>query len=116
MTKTTSVVLVVLLLACGVAQAVDAPPEAMIAAARAYQSGDFVTAARLFRPLAVQGDAEAQFMLGLMYHDAQGFPQDYVIAANWVEKAAEQGLASAQGYLGYMYTNGQGLPLDTSKG
>ena len=38
--------------------------------------GDFATALREWRPLAEQGDAGAQFNLGLMYNEGQGVPQD----------------------------------------
>ncbi len=42
--------------------------------------GDYPTALRELRPLAEQGVAEAQFLLGVMYHYGQGVPQDYVQA------------------------------------
>jgi len=48
----------------------------------AYKRGDYATALREFRVLAEQGDAEAQFNLGLMYDKGQGVPQDYV-QAQW---------------------------------
>ena len=69
-------------------------------------------AARLFRPLAEQGDALAQFGLGLMYRDGKGVPQDTQEAVKWYRKAAEQGNAQAQFNLGLMYSNGQGVPQD----
>ena len=47
----------------------------------AYESGDFATALEEWRPLAEQGDASAQFNLGLMYINGHGVPQDYVEAA-----------------------------------
>ncbi len=43
----------------------------------AYKRGDYATALRLWRPLAEQGDADAQFNLGLMYANGEGVPQDY---------------------------------------
>lgn len=43
----------------------------------AYQSKDYEMALRLFRPLAVQGDAKAQALLGSMYQIGDGVPQDY---------------------------------------
>ncbi len=74
--------------------------------------GDYATAIREWRPLAEQGNAKAQFFLGVMYDKGQGVPQDYAKAAKWYSKAAEQGLAKAQLYLGYMYKQGQGVPQD----
>jgi len=41
--------------------------------------------------LAERGDAEAQDILGNMYYNGQGVPQDYKEAARWYRKAAEQG-------------------------
>lgn len=43
---------------------------------RAAQEGDFATALKEWTPLAEQGDAAAQFNLGLMYATGQGVPQD----------------------------------------
>ncbi len=41
----------------------------------AYDSGDYETAFREFKPLAEQGDAHAQFNLGYMYHKGEGVPR-----------------------------------------
>jgi len=78
----------------------------------AYRRGDYATALRLWRPLADQGNAGAQFNLGLMYANGQGVPQDYAEAIRWYRKAADRGAASAQFNLGLMYANGQGVPQD----
>jgi uncharacterized protein len=43
---------------------------------RAYYAGDYATALRILRPLAEQGEAEAQGKLGFMYANGQGLPQD----------------------------------------
>jgi TPR repeat protein len=78
----------------------------------AYKSGDFATALREWRPLAEQGDADAQYNLGLMYDKGYGVPQDYVQARQWYEKAASQGLADAQFGLGMLYRKGHGVAQD----
>ncbi|MAG00089.1 MAG: hypothetical protein CL388_02625, partial [Acidiferrobacteraceae bacterium] len=72
----------------------------------ATQSGHFATALREWRPLAEQGDARAQFNLGVMYVKGQGVPQDDKTALKWYTLAAEQGLADAQTNLGNMYRKG----------
>ncbi len=72
-------------------------------AATAYGSGDYTTAVRLWRPLAEQGNAEAQNHLGVAYYWGRGVPADYAEAFTWFRLAAEQGLARAQGNLGTMY-------------
>jgi len=78
----------------------------------AYQQGDYASALRLFRPLAEQGNARAQTLLGLMYEDGQGVPKDFAQAAKWYQRASEQDFAMAQNNLGLMYLNGEGVPKD----
>ena len=58
----------------------------------AAQRGDYVTALREWTPLAEQGDASAQYNLGVMYGNGQGVPQDYKAALEWYTLAAEQGM------------------------
>ena len=65
----------------------------------AYESGDYVTALRLFRPLANQGDARAQFSLGVIYNNGRGVAQDYVRAYMWLSLAAARGDQTAAEYL-----------------
>ena len=78
----------------------------------AYNRGDYVTALHEWRPLAEQGDARAQFSLGLSYENGDGVPRDYTKARQWYEKAAAQGDAKAQLYLGMQFSFGQGGPVD----
>ena len=44
--------------------------------AAAYERKDYATALQLWRALADQGDATAQFLLGGMYGEGEGVPQD----------------------------------------
>ena len=78
----------------------------------AYERGDYATALREWQPLAEQGDAKAQFSMGVMYAQGQGVPQDYNAAAQWYRRAAEQGDAVAQSILDAMYAMGQNVPPD----
>ena len=64
------------------------------------------------RVRAEQGDASAQFNLGVMYVNGRGVPEDDVEAVRWFRLAAEQGDALAQLGLGVMYANGRGVPQD----
>ena len=57
----------------------------------AAQSGDFATALREWTPLAEQGDADAQYNLGVMYDNGQGVLQDYIYAHMWFNIAASSG-------------------------
>jgi TPR repeat protein len=45
-------------------------------------------AAKWYRKAAEQGLPEAQYFLGVMYHNGQGVPQDYVLAHMWLNLAA----------------------------
>lgn len=65
-----------------------------------------------WRKLANEGNANAQYNLGLMYDRGQGVPQDHAEAVRWYRLAAEQGSAAAQLNLGVKYGNGQGVPQD----
>ena len=94
----------VLLLGIGTGWA--GPFEDGVAASR---RGDYATALRIFHSLAGEGNAEAQFNLGVMYFDGKGVPQDYAEAAKWFRLAATQGNADAQFKLGTMYAKGQGV-------
>ncbi len=54
-----------------------------------------------YRKAADQGDADAQYNLGLMYGKGKGVAKDYKQAVYWYRKAADQGqFASAQTNLG----------------
>lgn len=61
---------------------------------------------------ATEGEAGAQFLLGVMYEQGQAVPHDYAEAVRWYRKAADQGDATAQYNLGVTYANGQGVPQD----
>ncbi len=78
----------------------------------AMEAGDYATALQEWRPLAEQGDADAQYNLGVMYANGDGVPIDYKEAASWYRRAAEQGIANAQYNSGVMYENGQGVLQD----
>jgi uncharacterized protein len=84
-------------------------------AGKAYSSSDYQTALRVLRPLAAQGDANAQFNLAVMYGKGDGVNQDTAEAATWYEKAAEQGYAPAQYNLALLYEKGLGVAPDLLK-
>ena len=79
------------------------------AAYAAWKRGDYATAFRLLRPLADQGDARSQCLLGISYMSGWGVTQDYAEAAKWF-KAAYRGNGdesdSAGVYLGEFYCQG----------
>jgi len=63
-----------------------------------------------YRLAAEQGDARAQFNLGVMYAFGEGVPENDAEAVKWYRLAAEQGNAGAQSRLGLMYDDGEGVP------
>ena len=67
------------------------------------------------RKLADQGDADAQWQVGLRYHNGEDVPQDDAQAMQWFLRAAEQGNVTAQAALGAYYWAGRGVPEDLSK-
>ena len=62
-----------------------------------------------YRKAANQGDAEAQFNLGLTYKEGQEVQQDNKMAAKWYQKAAQQDHITAQFNLGLLYQDGKGI-------
>ena len=81
----------------------------------AYEDGDISEAVKLWRQAAEQGNAKAQYELGVFYADGEGVPQDYAEAAKWFRLAAEQGYADAQFNLGIAYAEGKGVPQDRAE-
>jgi len=75
-------------------------------AVAAYQSGDYGAALKVWSRLAEQGDADAQFRLGVMYESGQGVLRSDAEAIKWYRKAAERDDAVAQFNLGIMYAKG----------
>ena len=78
----------------------------------AYYAGDYATALQEFKKAAEQGDAYAQFYLGMIYDNGEGVPEDDKEAVKWYRLAAEQGHTDVQTNLGVMYANGEGVLQD----
>jgi len=81
----------------------------------AYEAGDYTTALQEWQPLAEQGDAVAQMILGSMYKSGEVIPQNYTEAVKWFLLAAEQGDVYGQLALGTMYSSGEGVPQNYSE-
>jgi len=75
----------------------------------AYESRDYLEAARIWQPLAEQGHVAAQLNLGTLYDFGYGVESAPVIAARWYRAAAMQGNRAAQFNLAMMYATGRGL-------
>jgi TPR repeat protein len=104
-------------------------------AVTAYENRDYPKALQLFGSLAREGDARAQYKLGVMYLNGQAVPASDTEALRWFRKAidhkeafeaynrgdystalklygplADRGETTAEYVVGLMYANGQGVP------
>jgi TPR repeat protein len=89
--------------------ALASPLEDAIAA---YDRHEYASALQLMRPLAEQGNAQAQNGLGAMYYHGYGVAQDFKEVVKWYRLAAAQGNLDAQLNLGSMYYEGEGVAED----
>jgi TPR repeat protein len=78
----------------------------------AFLDGDYNTAFQELKPIAEQGNANAQFFLGVMYGMGQGVRQDYAESLMWFRNSADQDNPNAQACLGIMYGQGRGVKQD----
>ena len=79
----------------------------------AVRRKDFAGALLEFRPLAEQGDADAQVNLGNLFMRGWGVGQDYAAAFDWYQKAADQNHPIAQSKLGMLHYYGLGTFKDS---
>jgi cell division septation protein DedD len=74
----------------------------------AWERGDFSAAVTEWRPLAIAGDADAQFNLAQAYKLGRGVNQDLNAAEDWYRKAAAQGHVQAEDNFGLiLFQNGK---------
>lgn len=60
-------------------------------AEQAYQQQDYRKVFELLFPLAAQGNDEAQYTLGYLYHNGLGVEKDDRQAMSWIQRSAAQG-------------------------
>src|SRR3954447_3664781 len=63
-------------------------------------------------PKAEQGDAEAQYKVGLAFYASCNDAEHFAKAIPWFRKAAEQDFGLAQFKLGVCYSRGEGVEKD----
>lgn len=81
-----------------------------------YWEGDYKAALAAWAPVAEQGHAKAQHMLGNMYRYRKlNVPGSDKIAYRWYSLAAEQGYVYAQSQLGDLYFEGAGVPKNNRR-
>lgn len=81
-------------------------------AAQLHKNGETAAAIAIWRNLAVAGDEDAAYNLGLVHYYADGVGRDYGEAMKWYRLAAERGDKPSQFQIGLMYLNGEGVPAD----
>ncbi|MCP3979639.1 MAG: TonB family protein [bacterium] len=72
-------------------------------------------AVRSYLPRAQDGDAGAQYELGLLYSEGRSVPRDPAEALRWFRLAAEQDHAKAQFHMGVIFDQGRGVEKDLSR-
>jgi TPR repeat protein len=82
---------------------------------KAYASKNYAEAIKIYKALALKGDAKGQYYYGHMHDMGQGTIEDYAEAVKWYKLAAEQGNAEAQSSLGQNYHLGKGITKDLIK-
>jgi TPR repeat protein len=76
---------------------------------QAYLSQNYELALEILKPLALEGNSQAQITLGLMYDYGQGVEKDPSESIKWYRMAAEQGVPLVQHDIGVKYFQGQGV-------
>lgn len=88
-----------------------------------YKRGNYSAAYRIWKPLAENGDAKAQWGLGFLYLQLQLPPEEMSKetsrllgqAVYWLTKSADQHFPDALTMLGQLYVRGFGVKRDVSK-
>jgi TPR repeat protein len=93
----------------------SAETDELAASRKLHDSGDYDAAYDSYYQLGSQGDAEAQYQLGLLYYQGLGIRQDYSEAANWYRRSGEQGNPDAQYSFGNMFLMGEGVSQNDSR-
>ncbi|MDG0979714.1 MAG: tetratricopeptide repeat protein [Halieaceae bacterium] len=81
----------------------------------AFERGHYSTAARAWRKLALQGNAEAENALATLYQDGLGVPRSVEEAIRLFESASGHGLTIAKHNLGLVYFEGKGVNIDYTR-
>jgi TPR repeat protein len=68
-----------------------------------YYKGDHTAAFIEWRGLAIKGDADSQYNLGVMYSQGEAVLKNNTKAVGWLKMASKQGHAKADEELGRLY-------------
>ena len=78
----------------------------------AFRRQDYPRAWNLLQPLADQGNAQAETLVGVMYFRGLGVAKDAAQGMALAQKAAAQGDMGSENFLGNAYENGSGVNKD----
>lgn len=81
----------------------------------AVADNDYAKAFNEFKTLADNGNAQAQYELGILYMFGLGVTENRMAAFNWYRKSAENGYAKAQQSIAIMYASGADVDKDDVK-
>lgn len=110
-----AVILLGLFLLLLLAPALGANVDPLEQARAAIDEQRYSEAVELIVPLARNGDATAQNMLGILYGQGWGVDKDLDKARQWFEQAAAGGSGRAFYNLASMYATGNGVPKDCAR-
>ena len=82
----------------------------------AWSSDEYQLAMHHLLPFARQGNPEAQWRVGYMFDEAEGYSEDNVRGIYWYRLAAEQNHPAGQFLYGWMHDFGEGTPLNDAEG
>jgi len=83
-------------------------------ASNAMQRGNYAIAYCIWKPMADDGDRNAQYNIGWMYHNGYGLSINDKAAFEWWLKSAASGDANSHYALGDLYFQGQGVEKNMS--
>jgi|SRR3989339_239338 len=72
----------------------------------AYSDKDYQTAIKYLLPLAIEGNAEAQYQIAQMHIKGHGVPANYCFSISWADKAARQNHSGAAILMSFAYFGG----------
>jgi TPR repeat protein len=98
--------------AAGASEYAKAQPTGEDVAYEAFDQGKYLTALDLAQKAAEKGDPQAHTLVGRIYAEGVGVPQNLALAARWYARAAELGDVEGAFAYGVMLAKGQGVQKD----
>jgi len=78
----------------------------------AFEQGQYLTALNLAERAANEGDPQAHTLVGRIYAEGLGVPQNEAVAAQWYARGAEFGDIESAFALGLLFAEGKGVEKD----